>query len=219
MTGLVCQHLATLEAPLVILDNFEHLMDAVPFVVDLLESSARLKVVVTSRLVLRIYGEQEFPVLPLPLPPSAPSLSPEDILAFASVALFVQRAAAVRPSFRVTPENASAIGEICRRFRAGGNLEGVASAMSCLGDVAAAQKNYVLARTHYKQSLELFRQLNDRGVEKRETLLRHGSRGTRRRGAFPRRNVQLGGYAIIASANGYRALCGRSIRRHPDKRR
>ncbi len=116
MTGLVCQHLATLEAPLVILDNFEHLMDAVPFVVDLLESSARLKVVVTSRLVLRIYGEQEFPVLPLPLPPSAPSLSPEDILAFASVALFVQRAAAVRPSFRVTPENASAIGEICRRL-------------------------------------------------------------------------------------------------------
>lgn len=116
MTGLVRQHLATLEAPLVILDNFEHLMDAVPSVVDLLESSARLKVVVTSRLVLRIYGEQEFPVLPLPLPPSAPSLSPEDILAFASVALFVQRASAVRPSFRATPENASAIGEICRRL-------------------------------------------------------------------------------------------------------
>ena len=47
-------------------------MDAAPSVVDLLESSARLKVVVTSRLALRIYGEQEFPVLPLPLPPSAP---------------------------------------------------------------------------------------------------------------------------------------------------
>lgn len=116
VTGLVRQHLATLEAPLLILDNFEHLMEAAPSVVDLLESSARLKLVVTSRLVLRIYGEQEFPVLPLPLPPDAPSLSPEELMEFASVALFVQRASAVRPGFRVTPENASAIGEICRRL-------------------------------------------------------------------------------------------------------
>ena len=116
MTELVRQHLATLDTPLLILDNFEHLMDAAPSVAHLLESSARLKIVITSRLVLRFYGEQEFPVLPLPLPPSASSLSTEDILAFASVALFVQRASAVRPSFRVTPENASAIGEICRRL-------------------------------------------------------------------------------------------------------
>jgi len=42
------------------------------------------------------------------------------------------------------------------------NLVGVASALSCLGDVAAAQKDHVLARTHYQQSLGLFRQLNDR---------------------------------------------------------
>jgi predicted ATPase/serine/threonine protein kinase len=116
LTGLVRQHLATLEAPLLILDNFEHLMDAASSVVTLLESSARLKVVVTSRLVLRIYGEQEIPVLPLPLPPSAPSLSPEDLQTFPSVALFVQRASAVRPGFHVTPENASAIAEICRRL-------------------------------------------------------------------------------------------------------
>ncbi len=103
-------------APLLILDNFEHLMDAAPSVADLLESSASLKIVVTSRLALRIYGEQEFPVLPLPLPPNAPSQSPEDLMEFASVALFVQRASAVRPGFRVTPENASAIAEICRRL-------------------------------------------------------------------------------------------------------
>jgi predicted ATPase/serine/threonine protein kinase len=116
LTGLVRQHLATMKAPLLILDNFEHLMDAAPSVVDLLESSARLKVVVTSRLALRIYGEQEFPVLPLPLPPNAASPSPEELMEFASVALFVQRASAVRPGFRVTPENASAIVEICRRL-------------------------------------------------------------------------------------------------------
>lgn len=73
LTGLVRQHLAKVEEPLLILDNFEHLMDAAPSVVELLESSARLKVVVTSRLALRIYGEQEFPVLPLPLPPNTPS--------------------------------------------------------------------------------------------------------------------------------------------------
>lgn len=116
VTSLVRQHLATLEAPLLILDNFEHLMDAAPSVVDLLESSARLKIIATSRLALRVYGEQEFPVLPLPLPPSGPSLSPEDTMAFASVVLFVTRASAVRPDFRVTPENAFAIAEICRRL-------------------------------------------------------------------------------------------------------
>src|ERR1700733_10388201 len=116
LTGMVRQHLSTLGASLLILDNFEHLMDAASSVVALLGSSAKLKVVVTSRLVLRIYGEHEFPVLPLPLPSNAPVPSPERLLDFASVELFVQRASAVRPGFSVTPENASAIVEICRRL-------------------------------------------------------------------------------------------------------
>ena len=116
LADLVRQHLNTLDRPLLILDNFEHLMAAASAVADLLGSSAKLKVVVTSRLVLRIYGEHEFPVLPLPLPPVARSLSPERLLEYASVALFVERASAVRPNFSVTPENASAIVEICRRL-------------------------------------------------------------------------------------------------------
>ena len=116
LADLVRQHLAALDAPLLILDNFEHLMDAASAVADLLGSSAKLKVVVTSRLVLRIYGEHEFPVLPLPLPAGTQALSPEALLEYASVALFVERASAVRPNFSVTPENASAIVEICRRL-------------------------------------------------------------------------------------------------------
>jgi predicted ATPase/serine/threonine protein kinase len=109
-------HLNSLPPVLLIMDNFEHVPDAADYIADLLESCPRLKVVVTSRVVLHIYGEEEFPVAPLPLPGSAVVTSPERLMEYAAVGLFVQRATAVRKDFRLTAENAAAVVELCRRL-------------------------------------------------------------------------------------------------------
>ncbi|HLK47966.1 MAG TPA: tetratricopeptide repeat protein [Bryobacteraceae bacterium] len=100
---------------LLLLDNFEHILAASPLVTELLEASGALKVLVTSRAALRVYGEHEFPVPPLALPESRQLHSPEALLRSPAVALFAQRAAAVKPDFTVTAENAAAVAEICSR--------------------------------------------------------------------------------------------------------
>jgi predicted ATPase/DNA-binding winged helix-turn-helix (wHTH) protein len=100
---------------LLLLDNFEHIMAASSLVVALLDSSAALKVLVTSRSALRVYGEHEFPVSPLPLPDSRQMHSLEALLSNPAVALFFQRAAAVKPDFTITAENAPTVAAICSR--------------------------------------------------------------------------------------------------------
>ena len=87
---------------LLVLDNFEQVLPAAKMVAQTLEASPSLKILVTSRASLRIYGEQDFPVTPLE--PTS------------SVELFAQRAAAVGPDFAINPENAPAIREICARL-------------------------------------------------------------------------------------------------------
>jgi predicted ATPase/DNA-binding winged helix-turn-helix (wHTH) protein len=87
---------------LLVLDNFEQVLPAATVVAELLERCPALKVLVTSRACLRIYGEQEFQVT---------ALEQES-----AVELFVQRAMAVRPSFAISTENAQAIREICSRL-------------------------------------------------------------------------------------------------------
>ena len=104
---------------LFVLDNLEHLIDgAAPIVRDLLMRLPLLTVLATSRQRIGLEGEQELSVTPLPLPSSA-GTSPEDLLASASVQLFVDRARSVRPDFAVTPGNAAAVARVCER------LEGV----------------------------------------------------------------------------------------------
>ena len=102
-------------AVLLLLDNFEHILPAASLVVELLEASSALKVLATSRAALRVYGEHEFPVPPLPLPEPGEIESPEALLRNAAVALFAQRAAAVKPDFTLNAENAPAVAEICSR--------------------------------------------------------------------------------------------------------
>jgi predicted ATPase/DNA-binding response OmpR family regulator len=107
-------HLAEMQA-LIVLDNFEQVTGAAPLVSELL-TAPRLKLIVTSRAVLHIYGEQEFSVPPMaaPNPNSLPNL--ETLAALPSMALFIERARAVRPDFRLTPENAPALAELCARL-------------------------------------------------------------------------------------------------------
>lgn len=106
---------------LLVLDNFEHLLEVGPLVTDLLTSCPRLTVLVTSRAVLRVSGEREYPVPTLALPDlsaleNGHRADPQALLACESVSLFVDRARAVRPDFELTEESAVAVAEICRRL-------------------------------------------------------------------------------------------------------
>ncbi len=110
-------YLGGLDQPmLLLLDNFEHLVSAAPDIADLLSAGPKLKVVVTSQSPLHVYGEHEFPVPPLrlPDPKSLPNL---DVLSrLPSIALFVERARAVKHDFALTNENASAVAAVCARL-------------------------------------------------------------------------------------------------------
>jgi predicted ATPase/class 3 adenylate cyclase len=101
---------------LIVLDNFEQLIAAAPIVPELLAGADGLTVLVSSRSVLHLYGEQEYPVPPLRLPD--PRHLPElgALAEYEAVALFVERARAVTPTFAVSAENAAAIAEICVRL-------------------------------------------------------------------------------------------------------
>ena len=101
---------------LFLLDNFEHLLQAAPTVAELLAIGPNLKIMVTSRAALHVYGEHEFPVPPLALPDSRSKPPVEDLSKYPAVALFLQRAGAAKPDFELNRENASAIIEICNRL-------------------------------------------------------------------------------------------------------
>ncbi|MFI5259484.1 MAG: ATP-binding protein [Candidatus Limnocylindrales bacterium] len=101
---------------LLIMDNFEQLLPAAALIGDLLKASPGLSVVVTSRATLHLYGEREYAVPPLTLPHAGDDLDPASISQYEAVALFIQRAAAVRPDFQVTVANAPAVAEICSRL-------------------------------------------------------------------------------------------------------
>jgi predicted ATPase/DNA-binding SARP family transcriptional activator len=101
---------------LLVLDNFEQVREAETLVNDLLVAAPGLRVLVTSRTVLQLYGEHLFMVPPLSVPDvnALPPLA--ELAASPAVALFIERARAVTPSFGPTAENAAALAEICARL-------------------------------------------------------------------------------------------------------
>jgi predicted ATPase/class 3 adenylate cyclase len=102
-------------AALLVLDNFEQVVDGAPYVSDLLRAAPGVTVLVSSRAPLRIGGEQEFPVPPLSVPPPG-TRDPAAVLASEAGRLFAERASAVRPGFEVTEANAADVAEIVRRL-------------------------------------------------------------------------------------------------------
>jgi predicted ATPase len=101
---------------LLILDNLEQVTGAAPDLGELLARCPGVTILATSRTVLGLRAEQEYPVPPLPLP-AGPATAPEaELAASPAVALFVDRARAVRPDFALTPGNAAAVAGICRRL-------------------------------------------------------------------------------------------------------
>jgi predicted ATPase len=101
---------------LLVLDNLEHLLTAAALVAELLAECPRLKILATSRAVLHLRAEHEYSLPPLVLPDPQRLPAPEELTRCPAVALFLQRAIAVKPDFKINQENAGAIAEICVRL-------------------------------------------------------------------------------------------------------
>ena len=150
---------------LLVLDNFEQVVDAAPAVLEaLLSAASGVKALVTSRVPLHVYGEQEFPVPPLALPDPDHLPQLEALAQLEAVALFAERAAAARPDFALTRENARAVAEITAR------LDGLPLAIELAASrVKLLSPERLLARL--EQRLPLLT-ATDRNVPERQRTLR-----------------------------------------------
>jgi predicted ATPase/class 3 adenylate cyclase len=101
---------------LIVLDNFEGLLESAPLISELIAGAPRVKVLVTSRAALHLYIEHQFPVPPLGLPDSKRLYSLEQISQYEAVRLFIERARSVKPDFAISNETAPAVAEICHRL-------------------------------------------------------------------------------------------------------
>ena len=117
---------------LLLLDNFEHLLEAAPFVGEFLSAAPQLSVLATSRERLHIYGEQEFSVNPLQLPEVQHTEPLEKLLSYEAVKLFTQRARSARPELDVNEATLPAIVSVCTQ------LDGLPLAI----ELAAAQAKF-----------------------------------------------------------------------------
>jgi predicted ATPase/DNA-binding CsgD family transcriptional regulator len=133
---------------LLVLDNFEQIVEAAPDVADLLGACPDVTMLITSRVRLRISGEREVPIAPLGLAAPERHRSVEDVATSDAVRLFVARAEAVQPDFALTSDNAVAVAEICRR------LDGLPLAIElAAARVKVLPPSALLARLDYRLPL------------------------------------------------------------------
>jgi predicted ATPase/DNA-binding XRE family transcriptional regulator len=137
-----------LQRRLLILDNFEQVLSAAPLIVELLEACPGLKMLVTSRAALQVRGERLYSVPPLLLPDLTHRRSAVLLARNSAVALFVERAQAAMPDFRLTEENAAAVAGICVR------LEGLPLAIELAATrIKLSHPETLLARLEQRLSL------------------------------------------------------------------
>ncbi len=101
---------------LLVLDNFEQILDAAPQISGLIDASDRLKILITSRVRLHLRAENEFKLTPLALPSAAESFSFEELSNYEAIKLFAERAREANPRFVLTDENIGGAAEICARL-------------------------------------------------------------------------------------------------------
>ena len=180
---------------LLVLDNFEHLLEAAPEVATLIEACPVLSVLCTSRAPLRIRGEREYPVPPLGLPATTRSPDEGEVLASPSGMLFVERAQATSPGFALTRENVPSVAAICWR------LAGLPLAL----ELAAAKVRLLdpatlLSRLDRALSTAWGRDLPERQRTMRATLdWSHDLLSGPERALFRRLSVFCGGFTLPAA--------------------
>jgi predicted ATPase/class 3 adenylate cyclase len=187
---------------LLVLDNVEQLVEAAPQLADLLTAAPQLKLLVTSRTPLHVSAEHEFPVPPLALPDPAHLPELASLSQYESVALFVERARAVKADFAVTDTNAPAIAEICVK------LDGLPLAL----ELAAARAKLLSPQALLARLEQRFDLLTGgpRDMPARQQTLRgtidwsYGLLGMEEQTLFVRLAVFVGGCTLEAAE----AVCG-----------
>lgn len=182
---------------LLLLDNFERLLEAGPPIAQLLAACPRLKMLVTSRVVLRLQCEHVCEVPPLTLPAAGHQASPEQLGQYEGIRLFAERARASSSEFMITTENAPAVTELCRQ------LDGLPLAM----ELAAARvrllpPDAMLARLGNRLALltDGARDLPDRQRTLRATLdWSYDLLSVAERSLFARLAVFVGGWSLEAA--------------------
>jgi predicted ATPase len=180
---------------LLVLDNFEHVLDAAPEVAALIEACPDLVVLATSRAPLRVRGEQEYHVPPLALPSSTRNPTENQVLEAPSGRLFWERARTVSPNFAITKENAADVASICWR------LAGLPLAI----ELAAARTRFLepatlLSRLDRALSTTWARDLPERQRTMRATLdWSYGLLSGAERALFLRLSVFVGGFTLEAA--------------------
>ena len=196
---------------LLVLDNFEQVIAAAPSVARLLAECPALKVLATSRAALRLSAEHEYPVPPLDLPDPKRLPDLDALSRSGAVALFVQRARAVRPDFQLTSANAAAVAELCAR------LDGLPLAI----ELAAARVKLLPPQamlTRLERRLGLLtggaRDLPARQQTLRSTIdWSYDLLDSAERTLFARLAVFVGGFTLDAVASGeWRVASGESDR-------
>jgi len=181
-----------------VLDNCEHVVQACAVLAKrLLEAGPKVQVLVSSRDSLRIAGEIVFPVAPLPAPHKDETTSIDALMAIDSVRLFIDRAKAVQPGFRLNEDSVRAVAEICRR------LDGIPLAI----ELAAARVRTMSVEQISARLDDRFRLLNrgDRTALPRQQTLRalidwsHDLLDAKERVIFRRLAVFAGGWTIEAA--------------------
>jgi predicted ATPase len=190
-------HLRSREV-LLILDNFEQVLDAAPQVADLLKACPKVKALVTSRELLHAYGEHEYPMPALSLPPRDKKLTFKQVAEFDAIKLFAARAEAVQPGFALNADNAPVVADICAR------LDGVPLAI----ELATAQLRRFTSHTlldALKTALLQSLAGAARDVEPRQHTLRNAIQWSydlltpAERAAFDRLGVFVGGCTTEAA--------------------
>jgi len=180
---------------LLVLDNFEHLLEAATEIADLIEACPGLVVLATSRAPLRIRSEHEYPVSPLALPVSTQNPTPKEVLTAPSGRLFVERARAASRSFALTHQNTAAVASICWR------LAGLPLAL----ELAAAKVRFLdpatlLLRLDKALSSAWARDLPERQRTMRAALdWSHNLLSEPERELFRRLSVFFGGFTLEAA--------------------
>ncbi|QIN82257.1 helix-turn-helix domain-containing protein [Rubrobacter tropicus] len=180
---------------LLVLDNFEHVLEAAPEVAGLIEACPDLTVLATSRAPLRVRGEQEYPVSPLGVPDPSHVPDLEDVGGSPAARLFVERARTASPAFELTRHNAASVAAICWR------LDGLPLAL----ELAAARARFLgpaalLSRLDRALEAGGARDLPERQRTMRATLdwsydLLHGPE----KELFARLSVFAGGFTLEAA--------------------
>ena len=180
---------------LLVLDNFEQVLTAAPQLAELLIACPGLKMLVTSRSLLRLSGEHEYAVLPLPIP--NPKSSVSSLQSFPSVQLFLSRAQALKPDLQLDDTNAAAIAEICTR------LDGLPLAL----ELAAARIKVLppqALRVWLNQSMQLLTGGARDAPERHQSLHNaiqwsYGLLGEDEKRLFQRLSVFVGGCSLEAA--------------------